>query len=434
LPPARAFSPARFPGLSTFSSSGTVLIEDVQAPDAPGSLTLKGIDGALLARWEPSPSRDVTGYVVRWGDYDGGTGTWGVYTETWVTAVPHPVYRIGAVQNGQTLDVGVYSVDAAENWSAVQIQSGSATPAAAEQVPGSPINLAVTGGTATQLQLSWDAPGGGAPISGYRVNYRHLYDALSGAQTVETTASDVTLDGLETAEVYEITVQAHHDGFYGRASDPLRAWATSDVDDDGDGLPDDWTAAYSIQDPTADDDNDGLIDGIEYFAFANPTLQDTDGDGFSDLEEFQSGTDLLNAAAFPAEYLQPRLNLGEERLAFRYKQGASVPDPQYVQIFVDGGGALSTLLVSSQESWLQDAALVLDPSYAPWLEVRVSPSGLEPGYYSGVVRLDRDPATDDVLIGGGKCVRVELWVSPPDGEIHPPGWELLYLPLVVKNK
>lgn len=65
--------------------------------------------------------------------------------------------------------------------------------------------------------------------------------------------------------------------------------------------------------------------------------------------------------------------------------------------------------------------------------MHVSPEGLEPGYYSGVLRLDRDPTGADPLIGGGKCVRVELWVSPADGEANPPSWRLLYLPLVLRQ-
>lgn len=432
LPPARAFSPERFPGLSTFSSGGTVLIEDAQAPSEPGPLVLRGVDGAVLARWTPPSSRDVTGYVVRWGEYNAGASTWGNYEETWITALEHPVYRIGGVENGQTITVGVFAVDAAGNWSPAQIRSKRATSTTANQVPGDPIHLHVDGEASTQLRVSWDAPAGDVPVSGYRVNYNCLYGPLVKMQSVETLSNSITLTGLESAAVYEITVQAHHDGFYGEASRTSRSWAVSSADANGDEVPDEWSAAYGVQDANADDDGDGLINIGEYGWGGNPTLQDSDEDGFSDLEEVQYNTDLLNQASFPAEYLYPRLNLGEDRLTFHYKQGASTSTSQHVEIFNDGGDALPELVISSQETWLQDTVFVMDPQTYAFVNVRVSPAGLEPGYYSGVVRVDRSPQ-GDILVGGGKCIRVELWVSPPDGEINPRNWEMIYLPLVVKN-
>ncbi len=94
----------------------------------------------------------------------------------------------------------------------------------------------------------------------------------------------------------------------------------SDLDDDGDGMPDAWEERHGLDtwtndshmdydgdkltnyaeylfgtDPmAADTDGDGLDDYMEFILGTNGTDPDTDGDGLSDGEEVRAGTDPLN--------------------------------------------------------------------------------------------------------------------------------------------
>ena len=77
------------------------------------------------------------------------------------------------------------------------------------------------------------------------------------------------------------------------AAVPGTAWA---VDNDGDGLQDEWELSYFVsladQDASGDPDADGLTN-IEEEAFGtDPTREDSDGDGLTDLAEIESSYDL----------------------------------------------------------------------------------------------------------------------------------------------
>lgn len=64
-------------------------------------------------------------------------------------------------------------------------------------------------------------------------------------------------------------------------SDP----ATSDSDQDGDGIPDDVEDSNGTDPGNADSDGDGLEDRDEYADGTDPLDPDSDGDGFSDESE-----------------------------------------------------------------------------------------------------------------------------------------------------
>lgn len=65
----------------------------------------------------------------------------------------------------------------------------------------------------------------------------------------------------------------------------------SGLDSDADGMPDDWEAAYGVDDPGQDPDADGLTNLTEYLSNTDPTKPDTDGDGLPDGWEVQNGLD-----------------------------------------------------------------------------------------------------------------------------------------------
>ncbi|MBB3059220.1 putative Ig domain-containing protein [Microbulbifer rhizosphaerae] len=78
----------------------------------------------------------------------------------------------------------------------------------------------------------------------------------------------------------------------------------SDSDDDGDGLTDaDELSVYFTDPLLRDTDGDGMDDGWEVQHGLNPTLDDAeddlDGDGYSNLEEFASGSDPVDASSIP---------------------------------------------------------------------------------------------------------------------------------------
>jgi len=65
--------------------------------------------------------------------------------------------------------------------------------------------------------------------------------------------------------------------------------AASNVDSDGDGIPDNWEVTYGLNPNSAADAN-----------------QDADGDGFTNLREFQLGTNPTSAPAFQVFLTSPR--------------------------------------------------------------------------------------------------------------------------------
>jgi subtilisin-like proprotein convertase family protein len=64
-------------------------------------------------------------------------------------------------------------------------------------------------------------------------------------------------------------------------------------DNDTDGMPDDWEAAYGVDDPGKDPDSDGLINSQELDTDTAPNDADTDDDGMPDGWEVQYGLDPL---------------------------------------------------------------------------------------------------------------------------------------------
>ncbi|NHK30694.1 MAG: hypothetical protein FK730_05040 [Asgard group archaeon] len=118
---------------------------------------------------------------------------------------------------------------------------------------------------------------------------------------------DPDLDGLSNYEEFLINTDPHDSDTDQDGMDDL--WESengtnplvddADDDPDEDGLTNINEMLYNI-DPLDDDyDNDGLLDGFEIELGTNPRIPDTDGDGYSDYEEYQKGTDPLDANSNP---------------------------------------------------------------------------------------------------------------------------------------
>lgn len=77
-----------------------------------------------------------------------------------------------------------------------------------------------------------------------------------------------------------------------------RLSATTEIDSDLDGMPDDWEVTYGLNptmnDAGGDKDNDGLTNLREYQLGTNPVVADTDGDRLSDSWEVNNNLDPNN--------------------------------------------------------------------------------------------------------------------------------------------
>lgn len=83
-----------------------------------------------------------------------------------------------------------------------------------------------------------------------------------------------------------------------------------EVDNDGDGIPDEFERAHGLNPQDHDD-----------------AYRDMDSDGFSNLEEFQSKTDINNAAEYPSPAAKLRIvNIGTNPFKLRFQGEAHMPD------------------------------------------------------------------------------------------------------------
>lgn len=417
LPTARAFDPQRFPGTVVFTSTGTIQINDVTPPAGPTGLTLTPADSALLAQWQAASDPDVSAYLVRWGVRKFNDPTVFIVQNQQLVAAAdadQAQLYIGAVTNGREYGVDITALDSNGNASA-QSAPVFATPAGSSiPVPLQPLSLTLASRDSSSATFTWQQnPIGPAPAS-YQATYIKLdHTAPVGLLTVNATTA--TIPNLQAGATYDVQVEARNSaGWSSAASARVRVVISNGVDANGDGLADDWASAHNVSQGAADADGDGLTNAQEFAQGSNPHMQDSDNDSASDGEEELAQTDPLDGSQFSNVYTQPRLALERNTLHFTTKlQAGGTAAPQSVGWSNVGGGQLQ-LQASSAASW------ILPTIVNDQVQVTLNPTGLAPGFHSGVVQLNAAPGSDP-LIGedrlGGRCLRVNAWVLPADNDV-----------------
>ncbi len=407
------------------------ITETRRPPAAPTGLDLYPVDGAILARWDLGPEKDLSAYIVRWGRrwYNpfGGGWYWLSYNEMRVSASEAPHARLGGLTNGTSYSVMVRAVDASYNEGA-NSAIVDAQPLAGGKLPDAPTNLHTNSVSSTGLSLAWDAPMALPPYT-FLVHYKKA--AGDVVHTSFTTHTSATLSNLETGATYLIWVGQVADGsmdihtgqingWEGLVSDPLRVVITDGVDGNGDGLPDDWEAAHNFPSGPlpADLDHDGLSNADEYQQGTDPTVRDSDGDGFSDGEEAAMQTDPLSGLSYGVEHQYPGLVLGTDHLVFHAEVGQNHDEAQEIPFSLLPGyphlDSNHRLQAVGNQPWLDGG--FLETPHGTHFSIWADPRGLGAGFYSGAVRVLLDP--DDMPLLGDRCVRVDLWVAP--GEVFLP--------------
>jgi hypothetical protein len=402
LPPASSFDSQRFPGVSVFTATGSIRLNDTVAPAPPSGLTLGAASHTLLAQWGLGSELDIASYLVEWGPRSGDSFV--VENQELIAADESPALRISGLKNGLVYGVRVIAIDVNDNRSTPTALVFATPDTAVDALPPAPSDVTITSMLSSSVSFAWTPPN---PVP---VRYRITITQNSSGIEIdrETANPQVTVDKLQPGTTYTVRVRSINAiGWTGSATEPLSVTLTSGSDANGDGLPDDWASSYKVSGSSNDADGDGMTNVDELRAGTNPTLQDSDDDELSDFEEVRAGSNALDPTSYGTELLQPRLEMSDDRLVFRLKLQTDEPVASQQISWRNIGAGNLQLQLNASRRWLK-ATVVSDT-----IQVHVDPNLLEPGFATGVVRVQ--PASgSDPIIGKPTCIRVETWASPPD--------------------
>jgi len=437
---------------------GSLVISDTTPPPVPtiaGQIDLK--DAVIVNWWRDDTTPDLSGYIVEYTipDWDAGA----TQLPRVRRVLPHSPdqapwwerVRLGGLLTGQPTTVCVRAYDASGNVSDCN-EFTHFLPIDRLPVLGPPRLIEAYGdydaiGDQTLLRVDWQSPDPATGIpAGYALSYNLAGCILPGAGSLADQGSspiDVgnvlayDLSGLTVGQTYRVAVKGYTaDGYLGpRAETTVLFMATND--DDGDGLPDQWTELYKLQGgPSDDPDSDGLTNEEELALMSNPVHADSDGDGYDDGEEVNWGTAVCGPE-HPPYHNNPKLTLvGNANYRFQAAStqaaaGSQAPiTPQDLLIFNVGGGVLNWLAEASQP-WITLSEV--EGSGLARLSIGVDPSVLSTGHYTGTITLSSASVKSSAGLNQAEAepetatIEVTLDVLPPKDFPR-----YVYLPLITK--
>jgi chitodextrinase len=178
------------------AQSSTLSVTTQAPPDTTAPSVPTGLVGAAVSStqinltWNASTDNvGVVGYYVYLNDVALGATTATSFQHTGITA-------------GTTYNYRVSAFDAVPNhsaWTATPV-AVTTPPPPDTQAPSSPANLAATGVSASQVDLSWNAATDNVGVTGYRV--------YNGALVASPAGTSVSITGLSASTLYAFTVAA----------------------------------------------------------------------------------------------------------------------------------------------------------------------------------------------------------------------------------
>jgi len=424
----------QIPGEAWVTAPGVIHLQDYAAPSTPTGLGMVPITDGFWACWAQNSEKDLSGYVLRYfspdvfGDYhqhDLRLHAEVADPNTWQQCA-----RLGGFNSGENIMTQIAAYDASGNLSEFSNLDEAVAEGGVPSTSPDPGELSVVHVATDQVELSWGPvelpPGGGVWL--YYSPGLPLGNGRLDSPWDLGEVDSFTLRQLTPGFVWFFGVQTHDDwSRLSHLSVGQPVLVSDFVDADGDGLPDDWEAAYEVSEPDLDEDGDGLSNIDELSYGTHPHYPDTDGDGFSDGSEIVGGSDLLDPNFTPAVYEYytsgllplPDLSVDPTALFFHaYTQGSN-PAGQTVIILNQGGGTLSPV-ISDNAAWLSTS---LDGEN---LSVSVNKSNLATGHYQGLITIQG--ALGSYTQNSPQAILVDLWllsgVAPDKARV--------YLPVVQK--
>ncbi|MDD5502418.1 MAG: fibronectin type III domain-containing protein [Candidatus Thermoplasmatota archaeon] len=271
---------AYYYGVSAVNAAGEGVKSDtVSATPQPASVlptTPLGIHASSGIGWINItwnlPDSNGGSAIVRYKIYRNG----GAYASV---DSPKAYYNDTGAASGVSYSYAISAVNAVgEGPKSAGITASALVPPAA---PAKVTGLTAAAGNG-QVSLSWTAPAnGGSAITGYKIYWG----------TTSTPASAIAASGTATTYIHT-----------GLTNGQIYYYQVSAVNALGDGAKSNVVSATPLVGAAEDSDHDGLPDAWEKKYFGNLTYgpnDDPDGDGYTNLQEYNAGSDPTDSASRP---------------------------------------------------------------------------------------------------------------------------------------